>query len=143
MRSATVVTNFYNYLLHHNVCREYEGQLHAAKAVCATAAIEIPALYELVATLPGPFNRACSTKGGPYTYGPYPASGSAVVQQYGVMNVADDGAELTVSWSGYSADGTLRMSHSFKPIIAQAPAPVVFFLYGEKVREKFYIDLDV
>jgi len=26
--------------------------------------------------------------------------------------------------------------------LAIAPAPVVFFLYGEKVREKFYIDLD-
>lgn len=83
----------------------------------------------------GPFNRACSTKGGPYTYGPYPASGSAVVQQYGVMNVADDGAELTVSWSGYSADGTLRMSHSFKPIIAQAPAPVVFEATGGAITE--------
>lgn len=83
----------------------------------------------------GPFNRACSTKGGPYTYGPYPASGSSVVQQYGVMSVTDDGAELTVSWAGYSADGTLRMSHSFKPIAAPVVVPTGFEATGGTITE--------
>lgn len=72
----------------------------------------------------GPFNRACSTKGGPYTYGPYPASGSTVVAQYGVMDVNDDGTTLTVAWRGYSSNGTIRMSHSFTPIVAAPVATV-------------------
>ena len=68
----------------------------------------------------GPFNRKPSNKGGPYTYGPYPTAGSQTpVQQYGIMQVEDDGSTLTVTWRGYTADGTERMSHSF---VALSPA---------------------
>lgn len=81
----------------------------------------------------GPFNRTSSTKGGPYTYGPYPASGSAVVQQFGVMDVSDNGTELLVAWKGFSADGTLRMSHTFTPIAA--PVVPKFEATGGSVNE--------
>lgn len=70
----------------------------------------------------GPFNRAGSTKGGPYTTGPYPGNSTAV-RQYGLMDLADDGTTITVTFKGYSADGTLRMSHSFSATPgAAAPA---------------------
>lgn len=69
----------------------------------------------------GPFNRLSSHKGGPYNSGPYPAAGQNVTQ-YGVMDVVDDGANLTVTWTGYSADGTPRMTHSFTPLGVAAPA---------------------
>lgn len=81
----------------------------------------------------GPFNRTSSTKGGPYTYGPYPASGSAVVQQFGIMDVSDNGTELSVTWKGFSADGTLRMSHTFKPIAA--PMAPKFEATGGSINE--------
>ena len=81
----------------------------------------------------GPFNRTSSTKGGPYTYGPYPASGSAVVQQFGIMDVSDNGTELSVTWKGFSADGTLRMSHTFTPIAA--PVTPKFEATGGSIAE--------
>lgn len=73
----------------------------------------------------GPFNRAGSTKGGPYTIAPYPGNTTSV-QQYGTMDVADDGTTITITWKGYSANGTLRMTHSFTStpgaVAATAPA---------------------
>ena len=68
----------------------------------------------------GPFNRKPSNKGGPYTYGPYPIAGATTPsQQYGIMQVDDDGATLTVTWKGYTADGVERMAHTF---VALSPA---------------------
>lgn len=81
----------------------------------------------------GPFSQSASSKGGPYTYGPYPSSGNA--QQYGVMEIVDDGVTMTVNWKGYSADGTLRMSHSFSPIQAENPTPTKFEATGGTVTE--------
>lgn len=71
---------------------------------------------------PGPLSMTATIKGGPYTYGPYPASGSATMYQYGVMTVTDTGTSLTINWKGYSSDGTERMSHTFTPLTA-ATAP--------------------
>lgn len=83
----------------------------------------------------GPFNRTSSTKGGPYTYGPYPASGSSVVQQFGIMDVSDTGTELSITWKGYSADGTLRMSHTFTPIAAPVTVPTGLEATGGTLTE--------
>jgi hypothetical protein len=52
--------NFYNYLLHHNVCPEYNNQIEAARQVCLLAIKELPTVYNLVNKMPGTFNNACS-----------------------------------------------------------------------------------
>lgn len=61
LNAANVLRNFYNYLLLHDVCLEYKGQLLAARRVCDQAEDELPKLREVDRSLPGDFNTACST----------------------------------------------------------------------------------
>lgn len=60
-KAALVLRNFYNYLLHHDVCPEYKSQLHAALDVCDLAVSELAKLAIVDQCLPGAFNTACST----------------------------------------------------------------------------------
>lgn len=55
-----IMTSFYNYLLHHNVSPEYEHRIKAAQSVCLLAQKELPMVQKVMATMPGPFNNACS-----------------------------------------------------------------------------------
>lgn len=57
-----------------------------------------------------PFYQNASIKGGPYSAGPYPASGSSVVQQYGRVVVTDSGTEISLAFTGYSSDNTSRVT---------------------------------
>jgi hypothetical protein len=64
-RATNVVRNFYNYLLHHNVCPEYETDIIAARKVCDLADVELFNVLVANERLPGPFNSAVSaTHGG-------------------------------------------------------------------------------
>ena len=56
-----VLSNFMNYLLHHDVCPEYATDILAARNVCNTASAELWACAEAQRWLPGDFNIACST----------------------------------------------------------------------------------
>ena len=60
MTATNVLRNFYNYLLLHDVCPEYDSQLHAARKVCDLAEDELLKLSVVDARLPGGFNKACS-----------------------------------------------------------------------------------
>jgi len=57
-----------------------------------------------------PLYQNASQKGGPYTVGPYPASGTAIVQQYGRMVVTDNGSTISLAFTGYSSDNTQRVT---------------------------------
>jgi len=59
-RATNVMRNFYNYLLHHNVCPEFESQIHAARKVCDLADVELFNVVVAREKLPGPFNTAVS-----------------------------------------------------------------------------------
>ena len=62
-----VVRSFYQYLLLHEVCPEYEDQLRAALRVCDLAEVELVKLATIDRCLPGAFSAACSTVfGGSY-----------------------------------------------------------------------------
>ena len=62
IKTATnVLRNFYNYLLLHDVCTEYNDQLLAARKICDLAEEELPKLSVVDRRLPGGFNSACST----------------------------------------------------------------------------------
>jgi hypothetical protein len=54
------MTNFYNYLLHHNVCPEYAKDILAARSVVVQGQKELIALHNLRRLVPGDFNVACS-----------------------------------------------------------------------------------
>lgn len=59
--ATRVMTNFYNYLMHHNVCPEYNDDLLEARRVCALARTELVRVRDVGYALPGDFNVACST----------------------------------------------------------------------------------
>ena len=53
-----LVDNFLSYVLQHDVCPEYKNSVEAARAVCARAKQEFPAIGDAYSLLPGPFNEA-------------------------------------------------------------------------------------
>ncbi|GME43388.1 RNA-binding protein Lupus La [Neofusicoccum parvum] len=59
--ASTVLKNFYNYLLYHNVCPEHNNGIYAARRVCELTEIEFPKVTATASKLPGDFNVACST----------------------------------------------------------------------------------
>lgn len=89
--------------------------VHAGADYATGGGAPLPVLHA------GPLSMLSSSKGGPYLAGPYPPAGtSQEVQQYARLDLADDGTRMLARFHGYSADGTLRMEHSFAPL---APAP--------------------
>lgn len=52
--------NFLNYLLHHDVCPEYNDQIYAARNTCDLAEKELWLIQQVRSLLPGNFNEACS-----------------------------------------------------------------------------------
>ena len=58
--ATNVIRKFYNYLLVHKVCPEYEEQVKAAIKVCDLAEEELPKLAQVDRHLPGGYNVACS-----------------------------------------------------------------------------------
>lgn len=54
------MTNFYNYLMHHNVCLEYREEIKAARAAVKLGRNQLIAIHDLSSLIPGEFNVACS-----------------------------------------------------------------------------------
>jgi hypothetical protein len=60
-----------------------------------------------------PFYQDSSIKGGPYDAGPYPSSASStIVQQYGRIVVTDTGTQISLAYTGYSSDNTVRVTRT-------------------------------
>lgn len=57
---TAIIRNFLNYILHHDVCPEYNDQVQAARRVCDQAEQELWKIAQANKLLPGNFNRACS-----------------------------------------------------------------------------------
>ncbi|KAL9597136.1 MAG: hypothetical protein Q9219_005358 [cf. Caloplaca sp. 3 TL-2023] len=57
---TNVIRNFLNYLLHHNVCPEYDAQILHARAVCDQTEKELPMVMRTQSNFPGDFQTACS-----------------------------------------------------------------------------------
>lgn len=76
-----------------------------------------------------PFTQNSSIKGGPYTVPPYPATAGTAVSQYGRVVVSDDGTQITVTFTGYSAfSNTQRatLSVGYAPVVPMTMVPAVF-----------------
>ncbi|KAJ8120410.1 hypothetical protein ONZ43_g2874 [Nemania bipapillata] len=54
--AADLIKNFLNYVLMHDVCPEYIGNVVAARNVCDIAVTEFRHMHELILELPGTFN---------------------------------------------------------------------------------------
>ena len=57
---TTIIFNFLNYLLHHDVAPEYRSQICAARTICTLAEKELWQIVQAESMLPGDFNTACS-----------------------------------------------------------------------------------
>lgn len=55
-----IIRNFFNYLLHHDVCPDYKDQVYAARTLCGKAEKELWSNSQCKALLPGDFNKSCS-----------------------------------------------------------------------------------
>jgi len=55
-------------------------------------------------------NALLSSKGGPYTQGPYPTSGSTNVNQYGFVTVTDSGSNISVRFQGFDTSDTQQIN---------------------------------
>lgn len=72
-----------------------------------------------------PLNNTASIKGGPYSSGIYPASGSALVEQYGRLVITANGdGSLTSAFTGYSANNTARITQTDNFAAPTIPATV-------------------
>ncbi|CAK7270524.1 hypothetical protein SEPCBS119000_004133 [Sporothrix epigloea] len=60
MVGIDVVDNFLRYLQHHDVCPEYEADIHTSRAICEKAKIELPNCLRVLPRMPGQFNLACT-----------------------------------------------------------------------------------
>ncbi|KAF2198268.1 hypothetical protein GQ43DRAFT_401278, partial [Delitschia confertaspora ATCC 74209] len=69
--ACQVLRSFYNYILLHNVCPEYEADILAARKVCDLAEKELHRCFQAGQHLPGKFNTAASTLFGGYHAGLY------------------------------------------------------------------------
>lgn len=69
--TTAIVRNFLNYILHHDVCPEYNDQIYAARSICDKAEEELCHLAKAQIILPGDFNQACSMIFGGSFHGTY------------------------------------------------------------------------
>lgn len=58
--ACQVLRSFYNYLLYHKVCPEYNDQLELARKACDIAEQELPMVHAAGLALPGDFNKSAS-----------------------------------------------------------------------------------
>ncbi|KAB5539495.1 Argonaute siRNA chaperone complex subunit Arb1-domain-containing protein [Coniochaeta sp. 2T2.1] len=59
--AADVVENLLNYILHHDVCPEYNDNIKQAKAICQESVDQITRCFRVIWEAPGDFNIACSS----------------------------------------------------------------------------------
>lgn len=69
----------------------------------------------------GSLDRPVSTKGGPYTNGPYATN----TGQYTVMDVVDTGSQITVNLTGYTTGDTVLYTASFATPFTGIVAPLL------------------
>lgn len=67
------IRNFLNYLLHHDVCPEYNDQINGARVICDKAVGQLWTISQCTPLLPGDFNTACSEIFGGMYHGMYSA----------------------------------------------------------------------
>ena len=116
-----ILRNFFNYLLHHDVCPEYKDQINTARSLCDEATKEIWDITRMTPLLPGDFNMACSEIFGGMYHGLYSADSSW-------MDEADKALRNGISWD--------RARNVFKIGIAANASDEMFSIYRQQLSEK-------
>lgn len=125
-RLVGILRNFFNYLLHHDVCPEYKDQINSARALCDTAVKEIWDITVMTRLLPGDFNMACSDIFGGMYQGMYSANQEWLA-----------GLDIECH-SGIAPEKARR---AFKYGIAANASDEMFPLYREQLTTKTYSNI--
>jgi hypothetical protein len=135
------IRNFLNYLLHHNVCPEFEEQVYAARRVCNTAEKELWKITQVGRWLPGEFNVACSTIFGGSHKGTYsPDYMKWLPDGEGLVGMSDKVAKQVVMF-GIAAAGTEEQAIKFHELDRSAKIEVVnVYEAGFEVTEISFAD---
>ncbi|ERG63554.1 hypothetical protein L332_03690 [Agrococcus pavilionensis RW1] len=80
-----------------------------------------------------PFDKRASIKGGPWSEGTYPSSGTAQSYQYGWVDVTDDGTDITVAYTGYDSSNAARVPLSVVVDTTQVQPESPWFVWGGSV----------
>ncbi|KAH0547644.1 hypothetical protein FGG08_000133 [Glutinoglossum americanum] len=110
---TSVVRNFLNYVLHHNVCPEYNDQVYAARAICDLAENQLSAVVAVSHKLQGDFNKACSTLFGGHYRDLYVEDQELVKEMGLIVGMSDENARKIVH-TGLAAMGTLEQCQQAK-----------------------------
>ncbi|KAI9770529.1 MAG: hypothetical protein M1840_003119 [Geoglossum simile] len=110
---TSMIRNFLNYILHHNVCPEYNDQVFAARAICDLAERELTAVVAVSHCLPGDFNMACSVLFGGRYKGLYSGNQEWAKDMGFSVGMSDERARRVVH-AGLAAMGTLEQCQQAK-----------------------------
>lgn len=113
-----IIRNFFNYLLHHDVCPEYKDQIYKARETVQDAEKELWNVQQLQQLLPGEFNTACSTLFGGH---------------YANLYTGDKDWASDIAPTGMSQE---RARQVFKLGLAAYGDEAMFNLYNEQVTNK-------
>jgi Argonaute siRNA chaperone (ARC) complex subunit Arb1 len=117
---VNVIRNFLNYLLHHDVCPEYAGQIEAAKATCNLAEVELWNVHRAAFLLPGSFNKACSTIFGGHFHDTYIGDPDSAGATSGVSYEHTS----TVIKAGLAAQGNKKMCEKYNEHVRKEKARI-------------------
>ncbi|KAF2491991.1 hypothetical protein BU16DRAFT_467767 [Lophium mytilinum] len=109
-RTTQVLRSFYNYILLHNVCPEFNDDILAARRICDLADKELPAVYAVGPLLPGTFNTCASALLGGYWTQIHPPNQNP--------DKSWDHASRDSSWAGEIPDATSKQTYRPEAMLA-------------------------
>ncbi|KAK6821724.1 hypothetical protein RU639_007839 [Aspergillus parasiticus] len=119
VKLATVtIRNFLSYLLYHEVCPEYKGNIDEARRSCDIATKELWRNQEFATSSPGDFNKACSTLFGGFFYDVNAEENSWNKRKNGNFLMKKDVARKVVKFA-IAGSGTNAMALQFQTLANQ------------------------
>ncbi|KZF23181.1 hypothetical protein L228DRAFT_245915 [Xylona heveae TC161] len=140
---TAIIRNFLNYVLHHNVCPEYEDQIYAARRLCDLAEKELFMTRMATKLLPGRFNMANSTLYGGYFCGMYTGDKSWSDPSDDPAGMSDKEAKQTVmaGLAAYGTDEQIQVAAKGTPTVIKTEDvgfEIDEILYADTETKEFY-----
>ncbi len=129
-----IMRNFYNYILHHDVCPEFASDIYAARTVCDIAEKELVSIEEASKLFPGDFNVACSALSGGHHATDYaklrPWTEGAVAEDEDLLPPEHVSAAVQVGLRAYGSEQMLRSIT--KDLETNSPESSLFEIVSEE-----------
>ena len=140
---TAIIRNFLNYLLHHDVCPEYNDQINAARATCNLAEKELFSVSQAGRLLPGNFNKACSVIFGGSFQGTY-VGDQEWTQSLDIDPGMSEDRAKKVFLAGLAAQGDDEVFNKYNQHVAKNKAKMVESIHtGLEVVEIEMADQEV